>query len=498
MDLTGVDGIVLFGYFALSVAIGLWFGRGERTTDDFFLGGRRQHWLLAGMSIVATEVSALTVIGVPADAFRGDWTYLQMYAGSFVGRIVIVFLLLPAFYGGAVTTVYEYLGQRFGPATRKTASLLFLTSRVIGSGVRLLAASLAVAVVFDWPLTWVIVGTAALAIGYTTFGGIKAILWTDAMQAVIFVVGPIAVLIFLLRTIPGTWAEMLDVAREAEKLRVFNWDIHPNSDKAFWVLTIHAVLMNMAAFGTDQDLTQRMLTCRDLRGGQKSLLFNACAGFPIVCLFLLVGTMVWVYYQSTGAAMIPGDVLEHKDRIFPHFIATALPGEYGLRGLLVAAIFAASMSSLSSALGALSSTVVTDWYRPVRSGASESHYLVVARMATLAAGAVLVIVALAFAGSDELLWDTFRWVSLVFGGLLGIFLLGVTTRTRGRDGVNVLAMLGPVAVLVLLKGIQDTTESVYIAWPWWIALGTGLTYVIALMGRSRIARQVGRAQSVRD
>lgn len=487
MSLTGVDGIVLFAYFAFSVAIGMWFGRHERTTEDFFLGGRRQHWLLAGMSIVATEVSALTVIGVPADAFRGDWTYLQMYAGSFIGRVLIVFMLLPAFYGGAVTTVYEYLGQRFGPATRKTASLLFVASRVIGSGLRLLAASLAVAVVFDWPLLWVIVGTAAMAIAYTTFGGIKAILWTDAMQAIVFVAGPIAVLVFLFWSTPGSWHETLSAAREAGKMRVFVWDVHPNSEKAFWVLTIHAILLNMAAFGTDQDLTQRMLTCRDLRGGQKSLLFNACAGLPIVCLFLLMGTMLFAFYQSGAASPIPGQVLAEKDRIFPHFIATALPDGYGLKGLLVAAIFAASMSSLSSALGALSSTVVTDWYRPLRRAASEAHYLMVARVSTFAVGVVLVVVALAFAGSDELLWQTFQWVSLVFGGLLGVFLLGVTTRRRGRDGVNVVAMLLPALGLVLLMIDQDRTGTVYIAWPWWIAMGTGLTYLIGLPCRTRPA-----------
>ncbi len=485
MNLAPFDMVVLVAYFALSVTVGLWIGRGGRTTDEYFLGGRRQHWLLAGMSIVATEVSALTVIGVPADAFRGDWTYLQMYAGSFVGRLVIVGVLLPAFYGGSVTTVYEYLGQRFGPATRTTASIMFLASRVLGSGVRLLVASLAIAVVFDWPLYWVIGATAAIAIAYTTVGGIKAIMWTDAIQAIVFIVGPIAVLVFLLWSIPGSWTETLARARDAGKFHVFTWDGGANNDKAFWVLTIHSILMSMAAFGTDQDLTQRMLTCRNLRDGQRSLIFNAFVGLPIVCLFLLVGTLLFVYYNASIGGSIPDDVLNHKDRIFPFFIATGLPDGYGLKGLLAAAIFAASMSSLSSALGALSSTVVTDLYRPLRGGGSDRHYLAVARMVTLGSGFLLVIVAIAFAGYDALLWEAFKWVSLVFGGLLGVFLLGVTTLARGRDGVNVFGMVASAGVLVVLKLVQEHVGTVYIAWPWWIVIGTAFTYAVGLCTRTR-------------
>ena len=158
-----LDVVVLGAYFAAILAVGLWFGRGERSTFDYFLGGRRQHWVIVGLSIVATEVSALTFINVPADSFRGDWNYLQMYAGAFLGRMLIVCLLLPAFFGGAVTTVYEYLGQRFGPWTRTTASLMFVASRIIGSGIRLLAASMAIAVLFDWPLEWVVLGATAIA-----------------------------------------------------------------------------------------------------------------------------------------------------------------------------------------------------------------------------------------------------------------------------------------------------------------------------------------------
>ena len=213
---------------------------------------------MVGLSIVATEVSALTFIGVPAEAFRGNWTYLQMYVGSFVGRMLIVFLLLPAFYASPVTTIYEYLGDRFGPWTRTTAASMFILSRLFGSGIRLLIASLAIAVVFDWPLPWVVAGSALVAIVYTTLGGIKAIIWTDALQAFVFVAAGVAAAVWLFVETPGSWTDNLSQAYQADKLRVFVWDWHPNNEKAFGVLMIHAMVLTMASMGADQDLTQRM------------------------------------------------------------------------------------------------------------------------------------------------------------------------------------------------------------------------------------------------
>jgi len=493
MSLGPIDLAVLVAYFVATLAIGLWFGRGEKSTGDFFLGGRRQHWLLAGVSIIATEVSALTLIAVPAEAFAGNWNYLQMYAGAFLGRLLIVLLLLPAFYGGQVTTVYEYLGQRFGPWTRTTASLMFFASRILGSGVRLLVASLAISEVFGWPLIWVVVGSAGVAMLYATYGGIKAILWTDAFQAAIFVSAAFAAVVAILWLTPGSWSENLSTAYRAGKFHTFTWDWHPNNAMAFWVLLISQTVQNMAALGTDQDLTQRMLTCKNLRDGQKSLVFNMFAGFPVVCVFLTIGALLFVYYQAHPADALPDRVLEKIERVFPHFIATALPHNVGLKGLLVTAIFAAAMSSLSSALGALSSTAVTDFYRVLaRTPRSETHYLRAARFFTLAFGVILIFVALAFAKSDQLLYQVFKWVGLVFGGMLGVFLLGVTTRHRGCDPINAFAMLTSVTVLVALKLYQEWPDQqtgqappVLIAWPWWVVVGTAWTYLFSVCFKTR-------------
>lgn len=491
-----IDLVVLVVYFAITLFIGLWFGRRERSTHDFFLGGRTQHWLLAGMSIIATEIIALTVIAVPGEAFKGDWSYLQMYAGSFLGRIVIVLLLLPAFYGGSVTTVYEYLGQRFGPWTRTTASIFFFASRILGSALRQLVACLAISEIFGWPLGWVLVGSTAIAMIYATYGGIKAILWTDAFQAIVYVSAAVTLIVFLFINTPGHWTQNIGDAILAKKYHTFTWSLDPRSEKGFWLLTLNALFTTMAAMGTDQDLTQRMLTCPDLRRSQRSLIFNAFAGFPVVCAFLMIGTMLWVFFDNRPDDNIPAHVVARTELILPYFIANWLPGNVGLQGLMVAAIFAAAMGSLSSAIGALASTAVTDLYRPaLKTPRTDAHFLLSARLFTVLFGAILILVAWAFRNAEgSLLWAVFKWAGLVFGGMLGIFLLGVTTKTRGRDGVNVIAMLSSTAILVAIKLVQDseyyreTFGSPYIPWPWWIVIGTLWTYTLAVCFKTTRSR----------
>jgi len=538
--MAAADLIVLIGYFVAVLAVGLWAGRRERNTTDYFLGGRRQHWLAVGISIIASEVSAITVIAVPAESFLNDWTYLQMYAGAFLGRILILFLLLPAFYGGRVTTVYQYIGQRFGPWSRTATSLMFFASRMVGSGIRLLVAAVAVATVFAWDEKWVILGAAGVAAAYTTFGGVKSIIWTEVLQAFVFMGSAVAVIVYVLVQLDGGWWGHIQAAHAAQKFNVFTFSADVNNDKSFWVLLIHATVLNMAALGTDQDLTQRMLTCPDLRRAQQSLLFNAFAAFPVVCAFLFIGTLLWIHFHATGSP-IPESVVEKNDRVFPFFIAHVLPEGYGLRGLVMTGVLAATMSSLAPAIGALATTAVTDFYRPYQAwrqrrgkghpstgkdslltsggGAEgtdrehERHLMFVSRLATFAFSVVLIAVAMAFIGHDRLLWQVFQWAGLFFGPMLGVFLLGVTTKTRGNDAFNVAAMLSAFLALVAIKVYQERYETVVmpisivpmgtaflpleisvrhgvlIAWPWWVVIGCAWTYAVGLCARTASRRK---------
>lgn len=482
MGLNAADILVVGTYFVVIAGIGLWFGRGERDTRDFFLGGRRESWIIAGLSVIATELSALTFVTVPADAYRTDCSYLQLYFGAVLGRLVIVFLLLPAFYGGSVTTVYEYLGQRFGPWSRTVAATFFLLSQMIGSGIRLMAASLAIAVVFEWNLTAVVFAASGVVIVYTTFGGIKAIMWTDAFQTLIFLAGGSAMLAYLFVNTPGNAVENLTTAWEAGKLRVFHFSVNLNDDKSFWVLLVHATFLNITAFGTDQNLTQRMLTCRNLRDGKKTLLLNLAAALPITCLFLGIGVMMYVYCLA-----FPEQAPPTKEGTTDHafaYLIRHLPLGWGLKGLLLAGVFATAMSTLDSSMSAMSTTVVVDFYRPfLRRGASEAHYLLAARLLVVFFGVALAGVALLFAGQDQLLWEAFRWAGLIFGPMLGVFLLAVLTKTRGHDRLNVATMLTGLAGLILLRYVQDP-EHPWIAWPWWVVVGAAWTFCLGLCVRS--------------
>ncbi len=494
-----VDMIVVAVYFLSVVAIGVWSGREEKTTEDYFLGSRRQPWLIVGLSILATELSAITFVGVPGRAFATNCDYIQLYFGSFLGRMVVVLWVLPAFYRSRVTTVYEYLGRRFGKWTRGTAAVLFFVSRIIGSGLRLLAASIAVSVILGWDLQFVIVGTAIFAVGYTMFGGIKAIIWTDALQAIVFLSGAFAALIYMVVVTPGSVMDQVQLASEAGKLHVFDWGTDWNTDKVFWVLVIHAAFLNAAVFGTDQDLTQRMLTCSDARDGQRSLLFNALAGFPVIVLFLAVGVGMYGYYAAFPE-MAPVDGTA-RDRLFPHFISNALPSGWGIKGLLVCGVFAAAMSSLDSALGALSSTAVVDFYQPyIARARSATHYLRAGRIFSACFGVLLVVTAMGFSGRSDLLQEAFDWASLIFGSMLGVFLLGVLTTRRGSDVANVVAMLTGVGILAGMKFRQDATDEVLLAWPWWIVFGTLWTFGIGALfrgaGRSSLSKRCADVSAV--
>lgn len=476
-----LDYLIIALYFITVAAIGIWFGRKERNTKDYFLGARKQKWIVVGLSILATEISALTFVIGPARSFLGDFNYFQYYFGAFAGRIIIAILLLPAFYGGKVTSIYQYLEKRFGKYTQITASAFFLISRLLGSGIRMLAACLAINVVTGWNLNMVIITVIMVVIVYTTFGGIKSIIWTDAFQAIIFIGGALGVLIFLFYAIPGNMFDNIQEAIDAGKFHTFTWGIDPNNTKIFWVIFIHSLFLNIAAFGCDQDLTQRMLTCSNIKKGQKSLFLNAILGWPIVILFLTIGAMIFVYHQhypiDFSSLALPAD----RDKVFPLFIIQVLP--QGLKGLLVVGIFAAAMSSLDSALGAMSSSFVYDFYRPyMMPQRSEKHYLLIARITVLFLGAILTFIAILFSSetSKSLLFQAFEWASLIMGPLVGIFLLGVLTGFKGNDKVNPIIMCGTFLLLVFLKYFQNPVQPI-IAWPWWISIGAIITFVFGIM-----------------
>jgi len=472
MQLAGVDITVIVLYFCVIALIGYLTGRKEKNTEDFFLGGRNMPWLAVCLSTIATEISVLTFVGVPADSFRTNYVYIQFAIGSLVGRILIALLFLPAFYKGKVTTVYQYLFQRFGESTRGTATIFFFVTRLLGSGVRLLAAATVVSVVTGWPLVTSIILMALIAMVYTTVGGIKAVIWTDVMQFIVLMGGGLLVMGLILYKIPGGWQRVTELAGPIGKLKIFDLQAAISNPKWLLVGLVNGCFQTFAALGTDQDLTQRMLTCRRTKDSQKALILTGIIDFPVVMTFLVIGTLLWVFYQHFPGGSLP----LNTDHIFPYFIVTQLP--IGIRGLLIAGALAAAMSSLDSALNALSSSAVVDIYQPhFKKHASERHYLSVSRLFVVVFGLALVGIAIACRGIEQILWLAFKIGAFTYGSLLGVFLLGVIAK-RGSNKGNIIAMLSSVIVVTILFMTERYT---HIAWPWLVVIGTIWTFLIGLL-----------------
>ena len=478
-SLTWQDYSVLLLLLMLLIFVGIYFGREEKSTDDFFLGGRKIPWWAACLSFVATEISAVTLIAVPAVAYMENWEYAQFFIGSFLARIVIAFLFIPAFYRFNCTSIYEFLKYRFGPATQIAGSILFFITRLLASGVRLMVACLAVSILIGWPIIPTILLFSVIGILYIAWGGIKAVVWTNVVQALTFTMAGAVAIGFLLTRIDGGAAAVVAIAGSAGKLKIFNWG--PGlaesglaeflkglfTDPNLLVLaTLNGFFGSMAAFGTDQEIMQRLLTVETRRESQKTMLLTPIGSFLVMIIFLSIGACLYAYYVQHPGLPLPAQL----DKIFPHFIEQTMPPF--MRGLMLAAIV---MASIDSPLGSLTSSFVTDIYRPViyQSG-TERHYLFISRVCVVIFGIILAFVAYFFSHFEKFLWLAFKIGGVTYGSLLGVFLLGLLT-TRRCNRVNVVAMtLAALSMLVLL--ILSEKQILPLGWTWLLLIGTFLTF----------------------
>jgi SSS family transporter len=470
--LSGLDwGIVCIGALGLFV-ISYVFGREEKDTNDFFLGGRRVPPAVACLSFVAAEISALTIVGIPHTAYAENWRFLQFLVGLALARLVVSFLFIPAFYKYNCTSIYEFLGHRFGPATQYTGSIYFFITRLIASGVRLYATCMAVGIIMGWSLAVSITLFTIISIAFIAFGGIKAVVWAGAYQSLFFVIAGIMIVGYLIQHIEGGLAAAMQTANDAERLSTFYFKFDLKDASTFWAFLISGFFIGLVSFGTDQEMVQRLLTVGTRKSSQKTIISTIFTVLPVYWLYLLVGTLLFVFYQQNAASLSPPDELKE---ILPHFARNVLPN--GLKGIVLGAIF---LASVDSPLSSLSSSFVTDIYRPlIRRGASEKHYLFVSRAAVVGFGLVLAGIAVACAPVENILWFAFQILSITGGPMLGAFLLGLLTK-RKANLANVLAMLFSTGVCVVLL-ILIKQEKLNLAWSWLIVIGTGITFITAYL-----------------
>lgn len=476
--LTWPDYAVLTVALGALVAIGGAFTRQQRDTRDFFLARRRIPWWAACLSFLATEVSAVTIIAVPATAYGENWEYLQFFVGSSLAKVAVAVLFIPAFYRHDCTTIYEYLGHRFGSATQTAGAVFFFVTRLLGSGVRLMAAALAVSILVGWPLGATLALFTAVSIAYIALGGVKAVVWTNVFQASIFLVAGLLTVLFLAGQVRGGLGAIYATAAEAGRMRVINWGPAPGGPDFWprvltdpsivWLAVLNGLVGSMAAFGTDHDLMQRLLTVETRRASQRTLVLTALGTAVTLAIYLSIGAGLFAYY-----APHPGTSLPRADEIFPFFIRTAMPEL--LRGLLLTAIV---LASIDSPLGSLAASFVTDVYRPLLvRGRPERHYLRVSRAAVVGFGLILALLALGFSFFDGILWLAFKIAGVTFGSLLGVFLLGLVTGVRANRA-NVVAMVVMALTNLTLLTLSEL-RVVEFAWSWLVILGTAGTLALA-------------------
>lgn len=377
---TWVDWLVLFGYLGLCTWIGHRMSGTQATIRDFFLGGRSLPWPAVSGSIIATEISGVTFIGVPGTLFalNGDFTYLQWAIGSILARVLVAKFLVPLYYEQEIYSPYDYMGRRLGRAAKQLATVLFTLGSILGQSVRVLVAAIPLQVVTGLEIHWSILIIGLFAIAWTLMGGMRTVIWTDVMQFLLFTLGGIIALVWICSSLTGGWGEFWETASGFGRTRLFDFTFGFEAELqfTFWVALLAVPFQNFTAFGVDQLNAQRMFCCRDAKQAGKALIFS-CFGQLLTLLMLLVGAALFVHYHvepftaaeaalvEAGEGTVAGsEVLKpgKPDYVFPMWITTVLP--VGISGLILAGVFAASISSLDSILAALSQTTLSMVYHP--------------------------------------------------------------------------------------------------------------------------------------
>jgi len=464
MGLNRLDFAIIAVYLVGITLFGLRFRKKQRTLRDYFLAGREIPWWAIALSIVASETSTLTIISIPGLAYDTNLTFLQVIMGYVAGRFVISVLLLPHYFRGDLYTAYELIERRFGRGLRSLTAGLFLLTRAAAEGVRVYAVSIVVSIALGTGEVASVAIITALTLIYTFEGGLAAVIWTDVVQTVIYVVGTIVGLATILHLVPGGWSAIHSAAAAAGKFQVFDFRTNIAIPYTFWAGVIGGTFFTTASHGTDQLIVQRLLAARGQKQSVTALISSGMAIFLQFALFLTVGVMLWAYYR------VPSATFGRADRIYPTFIVSRMP--HGISGLLVAAILAAAMSNLSAALNSLSSSAIMDFYTRLRPQADETKKMRLSRLATLLWALVLfglAIIALHKAG--RVVEVGLQIASVAYGALLGAFLLGVLTRRANQYG----AMVGMLCGFGIELYLWLRT---HVPWTWWVMIGTVMTFSV--------------------
>ncbi len=468
-SLSGIDYLVIGVYLVAITAFGSWFARYQKTTRDYFLTGRSVPWWAICFTIVATETSTLTFIGIPAQTYAGNMTFLQLAIGYIIGRIIVSLLFIPAYFRGDLFTSYELLQRRFGTKVKTLSAVIFLITRSLADGIRLFTTALVISIVTQVPVTWVVIVLGAAMIVYTMRGGVSAVIWTDVVQMFVYIAGAGAVALALLARIDGGWAEVVRVGNETARFVVLDTAFDFTRAYTIWAGLLGGVALTLSTHGTDQYLVQRLLSAKSQKDASTGIVLSGFIVFVQFILFLLIGVMLYTHYQQVP---LPQE-LTRNDQILPIFVVNEL--QNGLAGFIVAAIVAAA---LSPSLNAMAATTVSDFYLPYfNPTADQDTQMRVSKQASVAWGIVQLLVAIGAQFMNRGVLDAgLAVLSFASGAVLGAFLLGTLAPSiRERD-----TFAGMIAGLIVMTLVWWGTP---IAFTWYVLIGAVTTCAVAFISR---------------
>jgi solute:Na+ symporter, SSS family len=498
------DWLVIFAYLGGIIGLGMWFGKDQRNTRDYFLGSKNVPWWAIGMSIVAAETSALTIIGVPAMAYGSNLAFIQMIVGYVIARIILAVVMVPHYFKGEIYSPYQLFANAFGRTARQTAGGFFLLSETLAAGVRVYVACIPVQLMLGLQVLPAIMLFVGLSLAYTYVGGVKAVIWTDAVQFGLFLLGGIYAIVYIPSLVEGGLGSVWAQAGEGGKLHWLNTNLDVFRQAGLgaflratlaapfnlWMGLIGGTVMVMSSHGAEQLIVQRVLACRSVADGRKALVLSAVVIFPLFLVFLLAGAMLWVFYQAHSfqiaiPAVKPGSGIKANDFIFPIFMMTEVP--HLLRGFLIVAILSAAMSSVSSALTSLSSVSTMDFVKGQHGARGEQFYLRWSKYSTVIWAGMLILVAYLSREVEFVLNAAFSLRGLTSGALLGGLILAVFRRGGSATPV-VTGMMASLAVMIAIQVLPRLAWSQAawqaavgpeVFWPWYTLIGTLVTLLVA-------------------
>lgn len=477
-----IDWVVLGAYFVIIFLIGVIYRSGREGVLDYFFAKGQMPWWAVGLSLIATSVSASTFLGNPAEAYEFDLRLLQLNLGVPLSILLVCWIFIPFFRNSGATSAYEVLEQRFDLKTRTLASTFYILHVLLRTGILIYGPSIMVAQVSGLDIRAVIVLVGTVTIAYTVIGGIRGVIWTDAIQFLILVGGALLIILFIDADVPGGLAAIVDRASAAGKLRWFDPSWNLADPRNIWAAGAAYIAIDLAIRAADQQFVQRYLTCSDIRRARYAAILSAVLGFAVAVLFFTVGIALWGFYQFAPEEL---SRVSSVNDVLPRYIATKLP--WGVSGLIVAAVFAAAMSSISSAVNALAETATIDFYE--RFGGTREKAMRVARATAALWGVVGIAIALYMASFGENLFVlALSFTSLFTGALLGIFLLAVLVKPANGQGAFFGAILGMATLAAATK-----VARLPIAWPWYPVISMGTT-VIAGTAISLLTRRAPPSQ----